>query len=486
LRGQRKSGERLGLTLAVLSVATATFGAITSVVAPALPEIQRALGIAEGDLNWILSANLIAASVATPLVGRLGDMFGKDRLLLIVLLITAVGTTLCALATSFPVLLGGRVLQGVAGGVFPLAFGIIRDEFPRERLPAGIGLLSALLGVGGGTGVVAAGFIVKGLDYHWLFWIPLVPVLAAALGAWLVIPPSPVRAPAKINWPAVALLSVGIAVLLLGISEAATRGWGSPRTLGLSLAGLLVLAGWVLVETRADDPLVDMRMMRLRGVWTTNLAAFLIGWGMYEAFFVIPRFVQQPEETGYGLGVGVISAALMVLPMPGLQLVVGSQAGRIARRFGSKPPLVAGAVLQAIAYISYTAFHGAVWQIVAAACVQGVGIGLCFAALPTLIVQNVRPDQTGVATGMNTIMRTMAGAVGSQVAATFVAASLDAAGRPEEQGFTLAFGAGALVVTIGIAACVAVPRRGTVEQLVEREMAAAAEPDPAQAAASAR
>src|SRR5438477_90130 len=148
----------------------------------------------------------LSASVATPLIGRLGDMYGKERVLMIVLALLSIGTVVSALATSLPLMLVGRVVQGAAGGIFPLAFGIIRDEFPRPRVASGLGLMSSLLGVGGEAGVVLAGPIVQGLDYHWLFWLPLVVLVPATIAVHLFVPESPVRVPGRINWSGAALM----------------------------------------------------------------------------------------------------------------------------------------------------------------------------------------------------------------------------------------------------------------------------------------
>src|ERR1700684_323706 len=249
---------------------------LSSSVVPALPTMQHALRVDETEIAWLLTAYLLSASVGTAILGRLGDMYGKERLLLVTLVILAVGTLLAAVSSSFIVIILGRFIQGAAGGIFPLAFGIVRDEFPRERVAGSIGLLSAILGVGAGIGIVLSGVIVEHLNYHWLFWIPLVAIVIAALATWRFIPESPVRAPGRINWAAATLMTVGMSIVLLAISETTTWGWGSGKTLGLLLVGLAVSGIWIAVEARSRNPLIGMAIMRIRGVGTTNLAAFLL------------------------------------------------------------------------------------------------------------------------------------------------------------------------------------------------------------------
>ena len=207
----------------------------------------------------------------------------------------------------------------------------MRDEFPREKVAGSIGLLSAILGAGAGVGIVLSGVIIEHLNYHWLFWIPLIATLVAAVATWRFIPESPVRAPGRINWPAAVLMTVGLSIVLLAISETTTWGWGSPKTLGLLAVGLLVTAMWMTVESRSASPLIDMTMMRIRGVWTTNLSAFLLGAGMYSSFIVFPEFAQLPRDTGFGFGVTVVVSGLYLLPSAVGMTILGMNAGRISR-----------------------------------------------------------------------------------------------------------------------------------------------------------
>src|SRR4051812_20898530 len=245
---------------------------------------------------------------------------------MIVLLMLAFGTFISAIASSLWLMILGRVVQGVGGGIFPLAFSIIRDEFPNERVPGAIGLVSSLLGIGGGAGVVLAGVVTENLSYHWLFWFPLVAILATAYLTWRYIPESPVKTPAEINYRAAALMTAGISGVLLGITQTSAWGWGSPKTLGLLAVGALLIAAWVRSELRSREPLVDMRMMAIRGVWTTNAVAFLIGVGMYSSFILLPELVQEPVSSG-GFGASVTAAGLFLLPSTIAIVILGQMAG---------------------------------------------------------------------------------------------------------------------------------------------------------------
>jgi MFS family permease len=366
-------------------------------------------------------------------------MYGKEHVLLWTLVLLAGGTLLAALAHSLALLIAARVFRGVAGGIFPLAFGIIRDEFRREQVAGSIGLMSAILGIGAGVGIIAGAVIVEHLSWHWLFWMPLAVIVFAALCTWRFVPESPVRVPGRINWLAGALMSVGICTVLIAISETSTWGWGSSRALGLLAAGLIVCFGWVAVETRSREPLIDMTMMRIRGVWTTNLTAFLLGAGMYSSFIIFPQFAQLPKSTGFGFGASVVVSGLYLLPSTIAMVAVAFAAGAIARRFGSKSAVVVGSVFAACSFALIATAHDHPYDMLISTALLGIGIGLAFAALGNLIVQAVAPHQTGAAGGMNTVMRTIGGALGGQLAATFIAGHTGHGGLPTVTGFTNTF-----------------------------------------------
>ncbi len=447
------------MTFACLALGAATFAILQSLVAPALPEIQRELHTSPTAVAWVLTGYLLSASVLTPIVGRLGDMFGKERTLVISLAVLAAGTLLAALATSIEVLIAGRVIQGCGGAIFPLAFGIIRDEFPRERVATGIALISSILGVGAGLGIVLAGPIVDALSYHWLFWIPFFLVVITTILTVFFVPESPIKVPGRVNWLGAFLLSAWLVCLLVAISEGSRRGWDDPLVLGGLAAAALLMWAWIANEQRAAEPLVDMAMMRIRGVWTVNAAAFLVGAGLFTSFILIPQFTETPSSAGYGFGASVTEAGLFLLPSTVGMLLISPLAGRMANRVGSRVPLVIGSLATAASFLFLAVAHDEPWEFYAASALLGVGIGLAFASLANLIVEAVRPDQTGVATGMNTVMRSVGGSVGSQVGASVLAATVVGSALPTENGYTLAFIFAACACGLAAVASLAAPRR---------------------------
>jgi EmrB/QacA subfamily drug resistance transporter len=459
--------QHYGITLAVLATAALAYAISQTMVAPALPAIQKDLNTTTTGVTWVLTIYLLTASIATPVLGRLGDMFGKERVLVLVLVMFALGSLVAALSHSIGVLVAGRAIQGFAGAVFPLAFGIIRDEFPPERVAQGIGLISATFGIGGGLGLVLAGVIVDHLPYEWIFWIALIVTVIAIICTLLFVPESPIKVPAKIDWVGAVLLSVGLGSLLLAISEGPSWGWTSGRTLGLFAVAVTAFIAWVRFELRVPVPLVDIRMMQRRAVWTTNVTAFLVGFGMFGSFILIPQFVQAPPGAGYGFNATVTEAGLILLPSTAVMLFAGPVAGWLGGRAGSRLPLLIGTLLAGAAFTLIALAHDERWELYIGTALMGAGIGFAFAAMANLIVEAVDPTETGVATGMNTIMRTVGGALGGQISATIVTAHVIAGTNiAAESGYTAAFFLSAGVMLLAFGATLLVPVRVRVHTRV--------------------
>jgi EmrB/QacA subfamily drug resistance transporter len=450
---------RISVILGVLLLSAMAYAVLSSEVIPALPALQSSLRTSETGVTWLLTGFLLSASVGTAIIGKLGDMYGKQRLLVWTLLTLTAGTLLAAVSTSLALLIVARIIQGVAGGIFPLSFSIARDEFPPSRVAGAIGLMSATLGGGGALGLVVGGLIDEHLSWHWLFWSPLPAMALAAVCAWRYIPESPVRSPGRVNWTAALLMTAGISGVLIAIAQTTVWGWATARTLGLLAAGLAVCVAWIALEVRSSNPLIDMAMMRVRGVWTVNLVAFGVGAGLYACFLLLPRFAELPSSTGFGFGASVLVAGLYLLPCALSMSAVGSLAGRVERRFGSRSALVAGAAISTAACVWLAIASRDRYDMIGSSVLLGVGIGLAFAALGNLIVQAVPPGQTGAASGMNTVLRTLGGALGGQVSATFVVASTARDGLPALTGFTKTFVMGALVLGGCVIAGLAIPAR---------------------------
>ncbi len=449
-------------TFAVLATAVGAYALLQSLVIPVLPTIERGLHTTQNTVTWVLTAYLLSASIFTPIIGRLGDMWGKQRLLVAALAALAAGTLLSALAGSIGVMLAGRVIQGVGGGVVPLAFGIIRDEFPADRVPGAVGVIAALAAAGGGLGIVLAGPIVETFDYHWLFWIPMVMLVLAGIAARIVVPESPVRQPGKLAWGSAVLLSAWLVALLLPVSEAPTWGWGSGRVVGLLAIAVVLAAAWVRTEIRSSHPLIDMRMMRIPVVWTANLVALLFGVGMYATFAFLPEFLQTAPSAGYGFGASITHSGLILLPSSAMMFVFGAASGRLTLRYGGKAVLITGATISVVPFILLVVAHAHQWQVVLATALMGIGFGLAFSAMSSLIVEGVPPGQTGVASGMNANIRTIGGSIGAAVMSSIVTSTARAGGLPRESGYTHGFELLTVTAAAAALATILIPARQRV------------------------
>lgn len=445
--------------LAVLLLAGVSFALSQTMVIPALPSLTRDLGASASTSSWLLTGYLLSASVATPIVGKLGDLCGKGRMLTIVLLIFSLGSVVCALAGSIGVVIAGRVIQGVAGGVFPLAFGIIRDTFPRDRVASGLGTLSAIFGIGGGIGLPLAGVIVANLDVSWIFWVGLI-ALPAALAAHRLVPPAPTVERTRIDWLGAALLSAALVAILLAVTEANDWGWASTSTLALFVLGAGLLGAWVRVEATREEPLIDLGVLRGRAVAATNLTGALVGFAMFTSFLLIPQFAQAPESTGYGFGLSVTQSGLILAPAALVQLLVGPTVGALGTRFGFRTALALGGACATASFAWLALEHSHPWHFIVSGALLGAGISLALASMANLIVDVVRQSEVGIATGINTVMRTVGGAFGSAVAtAILTAETIPGTSIPTEGAFTSAFVLSAVGGLLAMVAALTIPTR---------------------------
>jgi EmrB/QacA subfamily drug resistance transporter len=444
-------------TLLILSVSALAYALAQTTVVPAIPDLMRGLHTDESGVTWTLTGYLIAAAVATPVVGRLGDIYGKRRMLVVALIAFGAGSILAAVSSQLWLVVAGRVVQGVGGGIFPLCFAIIRDEFPRDRVARGIGLMSALAGIGGGAGLILGGLLVDYASYHWIFWLGALMAVIAAVATELYVPESPVRTPARLDLRGAFVLAVGLTLPLLAVSDASTVGWGSGRTIGLIAAGLVVLALWVVLERRTPEPLADINALRRAPVLMTNITTMLVGFGMFGSFILIPTLAQAPVSTGYGFGVNATRAGLLLLPGSLGMFAFGPLSGVIGGRLGNKVPLTIGSVMTSAGLALLAVWHDNQAEVLGFSFVMSAGIGLAFAAMPNLILEAVPAHQTGEATGFNALVRSVGSSIGSQVSATILAAGA-VGGVAAESGFTDAFAVSSVIAACAAVAAIFIPR----------------------------
>ena len=426
-------------TFAALAATALTFATLQSLLVPVLPVLQRDLHTDAAGATWAITSWLITSAVATPLLGRVGDLAGKRRVFLLCLAAVAVGSVAAALAPTLGVLIAARVLQGFGGAMFPLAFGILRDVLPARSLAAGIGGFSAVMAIGSGLGTVLAGPLSGALGWRGLFIIPIAGMAVGAVLTWRWVPSAGARAAGKVNLLSATLLTFWLVALLLPLSTGAQWGWGSPRVIGLFASAAVLLITWVWVELHSEDPLVDLRMLKAPAVWSTDIAAIFFGAAMFGVFAYFPRFAQTPTSTGWGLGASVATSGLLMLPMLVTMAVSGFLIGPLGRLVPPRLQLMGAAVLIAVSTASLGLFHTAGWQLAIEAGVFGIGLGVGFAAMTTVVVQSVPATRTGVASGVNANLRTIGSAIGTALLTAIVTGSASASGTPSEQGYVTGF-----------------------------------------------
>ena len=457
---------RANAVVAVLAFGGIVVSLMQTLVIPIVPDLPRLLNAPASDTAWAVTATLLAAAVATPMTGRLGDMYGKRRMLLISLVMLVAGSVTAALSDSLAPMIVGRALQGLASGVIPLGISIMRDELPAERLGSATALMSASLGVGGALGLPAAALIADNLDWHALFWVSAGLGVVALVLVPALVPESEVRTGGRFDLVGGIGMAAGLVSLLLAISKGGDWGWGSGTTLGLFAAAVVVLLAWGAWELRVKEPLVDLRTTARRQVLVTNLASIAVGFAMFAMSLAIPQLLQLPEATGYGLGKSLLVAGLTMAPSGLVMMATAPVSAALSKAKGPKITLMVGALIVAAGYGLNIVLMSELWHFVLVTCVIGAGIGFTYGSMPALIMGAVPASETGAANSLNTLMRSIGTSTASAVAGVILAQMTTDFGRtplPSQDGFkvVLAMGAGAALLAFAVASFI--PRQRGAE-----------------------
>lgn len=450
------AAPRSSAVVAVLAFAGIVVSLMQTLVIPIVPELPKLLDAPAADTAWAVTATLLAAAVATPVVGRLGDMFGKRRMLLVSVVLLVAGSVVCALSESLAPMIVGRAVQGLAAAVVPLGISIMRDELPTERLAGATALMSASLGVGGALGLPTAALIADHYDWHVLFWASAGMGAVALALVLLFVPESQVRSGGRFDAVGGVGMAVGLVSLLLAISKGADWGWTDGTTLGLFAAAIVVLLAWGFFELRTTEPLVDLRTTARRQVLVTNLASIAIGFSMFAMSLVLPQLLQLPAQTGYGLGKSLLTAGLVMAPSGLVMMAFAPVSAAVSKAKGPKVTLMIGALIVACGYGLNIVLMSEVWHLVLVSCVIGAGIGFTYGAMPALIMGAVDPSETAAANSLNTLMRSIGTSVASALAGVVLShLTIDLGGYalPSQNGFkvVMALGAGAALLAFAVA-----------------------------------
>ncbi|HEY5857990.1 MAG TPA: MFS transporter [Aldersonia sp.] len=415
-----RSRRRSRMIIAVLSICGMTVALQQTLVVPLLPDFPAILNSSTTNVGWLVTITLLTGAVATPIVTRLADMFGKRRMMLVCLVAMVLGSVVAAVGGNFLAVVIGRGLQGIAIAQIPTGISIMRDELPRERVPAAVALMSATLGIGSAIGLPLSGFIFEHANWQAVFWTSAGAGVLLAIAVIATVPESSIRTRGRFDYVGAVMLSVALTALLLAITKGRGWGWTSEPTLGLFVLAVVVLGAWVPYERRVSRPLVDIRTSTTRPVLVTNIASLFVGFAMYANMLSTTQQLQMPEITGYGFGMSVFTAGLCMLPSGLAMVALAPVSAWTTKRFGAKVTLIAGSLVLAGGYVTRVYLTQQVWQIVVGAVVVSMGTAIAYAAMPTLIMRSVPITDTASANGVNTLLR----AIGTSMSSAVVAAIL--------------------------------------------------------------
>jgi MFS family permease len=456
-----------GAIIAVLATAGLCSSFMFTLMVPIQSKLPELLNASREDTAWVVTSTLLAAAVITPISGRLGDMYGKRRIVLVLVAVMVVGSVIAALSPGIIGIIVGRTLQGAIVGVVPLGISIMRDVLHEDRVDSAIAFMSATLGVGGALGLPISALITERSDWHFLFWMAAgLGVVVFALVIWIV-PVSVLRTAGKFDFIGAAGLAVGLIGILLAISRGNEWGWGSPLILALGLGGVAVLVLWGWFELRIDAPLLDLRVAARPAVLLTNIASVAMGFSLFASNVVYPQLLELPVATGAGFGLSLLVASLIVMPSGLVMMVLSPIAGRIASRTGPKLLLLLGAISLIAAYGFTLLFSSEVWHILVANILIGAGIGFGYASMPMLIMRSVPQSETGASNGLNALFRSLGTSTAAAVIGAVLASyTVDFNGVPvpTTQGFTLSLILGGAAALIALVVALFIPAKRSPQE----------------------
>ncbi|MGW2511541.1 MFS transporter [Streptomyces scopuliridis] len=457
--------SRSGGVVATLALAGTTAAIMQTLVTPLIAELPQILHTTPSNATWVITTTLLVAAVCVPVVGRLGDLIGKRRMLLACSVPLIAGSVVCALSSSVVPMIIGRGLQGMGMGMVPLGIALLRDVVPAQKLSSSIALVSASMGIGGGLGLPIAAAVAQYANWRVLFWGSAVLATMIAVLIWFLIPSVPAAAKGqRFDAPGALGLGAGLVCLLLAVSKGADWGWGSGTTLGLFTAAVVLLAAWGAWELRTADPLVDLRTTARPRVLLTNIASVFVGFAMYASMLVMPQLLQFPEATGYGLGQSILASGLWMAPGGVMMMIVSPLGGKLTNACGPKVTLLSGVLVIAAGYGLSLALMGSAWGIMLAIMVINSGVGLAYGSMPALIMSSVPLSETAAANSFNTLMRSLGTSIGAAVIGLVLSQMTTGFGGQSitsESGFRtgLLIGCGIAVVSAAIAAVIPAVRQ---------------------------
>ncbi|MEW2397263.1 MFS transporter [Streptomyces sp. NPDC046862] len=413
------------LIIAVLILADIVSAFESTMMFNALPKMMTTFNATAVETSWTLTAFALVAATSGAVCGRLGDIHGRRTLLIVLLLFSAVGSIVSVSASSLTGVITGRAIQGVAGGILPLCYGIIRETLPKDRIAIGVSMVASAAMLAGAAGTVVSGVIIDTLSWHYIFVFAAVVALIAAVCA-LALPRSAFTdRTARVDWPGAVLFAPAIALVLLGITNAPRWSWADARTVGSIVTGLTLFAVWTWWELRTVSPLINVRFFLDRKQGLALLANALLSAGVFGATgLAIQLLMQAPVSAPVGLGMSATAAGIATFCATSLGFLLSPVSGRLSHRFGGRRSLLVGTVFGVLSAVALTLFHGTVPQMIFAIAVLNIALVFMLTSIPNLVVEGVPAENTSEATGVHAVARTAFSGVGSSVATLLLSLSV--------------------------------------------------------------
>jgi len=429
------SPGRARLELIVVGLGAFVVALAQSLLIPVLGELPADLHTSSSNVSWLLTSTLLVGAVSVPVMGRLGDMFGKRLMLLVALGALIAGSLLTAVTSNIALLIAGRAIQGASSAAIPLGISLLAGLLPKERVGSAVALISAMLGVGSALGLPLAGLVAEHADFHALFWITLAVGVVSFIGVLAIVPESPSRTGGKVDALGTVLLGATLVCLLLPLSQASQWGWGSGRVWTLLAAAAVLLAVFSWSQTKIAEPLVDLAALGRKPIILANVASVLFGFALFASFIGTAAYVEAPEATGYGFGSSLVVGGLAMLPSGLMMLILSPVAARLISSRGGPQTLAIGAVIVAAGFLFRITVHADLWQIIVGSTIIGAGTGIGYAALPSIINAHTPAPELAAANGINSLARSLGSSLASAIGSSVLAGSVVLVGHFEMPSF---------------------------------------------------
>lgn len=462
-----KNGNYPLRALVVLTACVLLVSYVETMVLPGIPTIEKDLSTTITIGSWITAILLLVGAAVSPIIGKLGDLYGKKKLIITSLAFYTVGVSIAGFSTSIYFLIFARAIQGVGLAILPLSLAFLTDLFPKDKLATAQGAIAGSAGISTSLGLVLGAYVIQDLGWRSAFHTAAIVSVILFIVAFIGLKPDIASCTkCKIDYIGAFLLSVGIALVLVYTSEGSSMGWFSLEELTFLILGLALTVSFFYYESIAEEPLISLNLLKIRNVLVANLVTLIAGIINFLLFFAVIEYLELSRP--YGLGFDVIATGLVLVPGTIIMLIIGPTIGRILTRTGPKTILIAGASASILSFLLLMVNRGTGYDVT-------LGVIFGFAGLIILVVPLVNmislslPKQTvTVGQGFNTTLKFIGSAVGPVLTTTILATyvtpitkvvggkSVVVASVPSPTAFNVVFATGIALSVIVIALSVAI------------------------------